>query len=151
MTTIRDTKWSFPKRITVRICPPNYQTQSVTLKKAIFWNLVVRATISHTPLDFQNHHATTRVTTCYPNTSYTRNWVPNKASHQDIHPTLCRIPRVIHRCVEWTFDMKMDIDTMTNNSQCFLALTFYFIRNCSYYICHEWTFGMEMDNDAYTK
>jgi len=29
-------------------------------------------------------------------------------------------------CHEWTFGMEMDIDTMTNNSPCFLAMTFYF-------------------------
>jgi len=38
---------------------PDYQTQSDELKRAIIWNLVVRAIISHTPLDFLNHQATT--------------------------------------------------------------------------------------------
>ncbi|QCE06389.1 hypothetical protein DEO72_LG9g1401 [Vigna unguiculata] len=33
-----------------------------------------------------------RVATCYPNTSYTRNSAPNKASPHDLHPKRCRNP-----------------------------------------------------------
>ena len=33
--------------------------------------------------------------TCYHNASYTRNWAPNKASHENLHPKLCRILLVI--------------------------------------------------------
>jgi len=29
---------------------------------------------------------------CYPNTSYTRNWAPSKASPHDLHPKRCRNP-----------------------------------------------------------
>jgi len=32
------------------------------------------------------------VATCYPNTSYTRNWAPNKASSHDLHPKRCKNP-----------------------------------------------------------
>jgi len=32
------------------------------------------------------------VATCYPNTSYTRNWGPTKASPHDLHPKRCRNP-----------------------------------------------------------
>jgi len=58
---------------------PDYQTQSDALKRAIIRNLVVRATISHTPLDFLTTRLQPRVATCYPNTSYTRNWAPNQS------------------------------------------------------------------------
>jgi len=33
-----------------------------------------------------------RVATCYPNTSYTRNWGPSKASPHDLHPKRCKNP-----------------------------------------------------------
>ena len=74
----------------------DYQTHRITLKRAIFWNPSVRATISHTSLDFQNHHATTLSGHVLPNTSCTRNQALSKASYQDLHPKLCRIPCVIH-------------------------------------------------------
>jgi len=73
----------------------DYQARRISPRRAIFRNPSLRATISYTPVDIQNHQAITSSGHVFPNTNYTRNWDPNKESHQNLHPKLCRIPFAI--------------------------------------------------------
>ncbi|QCE07033.1 hypothetical protein DEO72_LG9g2048 [Vigna unguiculata] len=94
MATIRNTKWSSPIRTTVHI-------RSKTTEEG---NL---------PEPIRTSHDLAHSTGLPKPPGYNLEWPrvtpiqvtlitrpPNKASHQDLYPKLCRIPRIIHHCLQ---------------------------------------------------
>ncbi|QCD83834.1 hypothetical protein DEO72_LG2g4181 [Vigna unguiculata] len=95
---ICDAKWSSLIRTTVRISPKT--------TKLVGYNRGGKCSGTH-PYEQRSRtlHLTSkttrlqsRVAMSYSNTSYTHNWGPNKESHQNLHPKLCRTLHVVQLC-----------------------------------------------------